>query len=314
MSTNISTFYKLTHPKYLLGSFMTRTAKFWSDDIYLKIVFRLRMGYSLNLKNPKSFSEKLQWLKLNDCKPIYTEMVDKVAAKDYVAQIIGKEHIIPTIAVFDSVEDINWDKLPNRFVLKCTHDSGGVVICKDKSLLNKEEAKRKLALGLNKYYFMVNKEYPYKNVPRRIICEEYKEDGSGNELKDYKFMCFNGKVQCSFVCSNRHQESGLNVTFFDKEWNRMPFERLYPTDKKDIAKPSQYEIMINMAENLSKNIPFVRIDLYEINGIVYFGEMTFFPGSGMEEFRPIEWDYKLGEWIDLSLVHKLTRLTENAVI
>lgn len=269
------------------------------DEEYLKKIYKVRMGKDLNLESPKTFNEKLQWLKLHDRKPEYTTMVDKYEVKKYVADNIGEEYIIPTLGVWDNVEDIEFDKLPNQFVLKCTHDSGSIVICKDKSKLDFEAVKKKLKKGLDRNLFWYGREWPYKDVKPRIIAEPYMEDGKAHELIDYKFMCFNGVVKCSFTCSERFTESGLKVTFFDKDWNVMPFERHYPASKNPPKKPINYDKMIQFSEKLSKGILFVRVDFYEINGQLFFGELTFYPGSGFEEFTPEEWDYKLGDFLKL---------------
>lgn len=274
------------------------------DEKFLKKKFKLYIGYDLNLDNPKSFNEKLQWLKLHDRQSIYTTMVDKYEVKSYIASIIGDEHIIPTLGVWNSFDEIDFDTLPNQFVLKCTNDSGGVVICKNKSDLDKMTAKQKIEKCLNSNFYYWGREWPYKNVEPRIIAEAYMEDSSGEDLNDYKLMCFNGKVKCSFVCSERYSDEGLKVTFFDNDWSVLPFERHYPKSTRPIDKPENFNEMIQLAEKLSKDIPFVRVDFYDINGKIYFGEMTFFPGCGFEEFTPEEWDYKLGEWIDLSWVKK----------
>jgi len=283
-------FYALSRRGYL---------KFLSDKIYLKLMYRCVFNKKLNLKNPQTFNEKLQWLKLYDRKDIYTKMVDKYEVKEYVANLIGEEYIIPTLGVYDQFDEIPFDELPDKFVIKCTHDSGGVVICKDKNTFDKEEAKEKIVPRLNRNYYKRGREWPYKNVKPRIIIEEYLDDGINEDLNDYKLMCFNGKVQCSFVCTERRSEEGLKVTFFDLNWKKMPFERRYPSSTKQIEKPSNYEEMIKLAEILSKDIPFVRVDFYNINGNIYFGEMTFFPGSGTEEFTPVEYDAKLGSLIKL---------------
>ena len=270
-----------------------------NDESFLKKAFRCYMGKELNLDNPQTFNEKLQWLKLYDRKPEYTTMVDKYAVKKYVADIIGEEYIIPTLGVWNHFDEIDFDKLPNHFVLKCTHDSGGIVICKDKNKLDLKSAKKKIEKCLKRNYYWSSREWPYKDVKPRIIAEPYMEDSKAHELIDYKFMCFNGKVKCSFTCSERFSKDGLKVTFFDKDWNVMPFERHYPVSKDSPKKPINYDKMIQFSEQLSKGIPFVRVDFYEINGQLYFGELTFYPGGGFEEFTPEEWDYKLGDFLKL---------------
>lgn len=279
-----------------------------SDETYLKILFKLKVGYELNLENPKTFNEKLQWLKLYDRNPKYTTLVDKYKVREYVNKMIGEEYLIPLLGVWDSPEEIDFEKLPEQFVLKCNHTSGvGLSICLDKKNYDIRRAKEELRRGLKNNYYMSCREWPYKNVKRKIIAEKYMEDmqqdNSEDGLLDYKFMCFSGKVKCSFVCSERFSGNGLKVTFFDRNWNIMPFERKYPRSKKTIKKPQNYEKMIELAEKLAKGIPFVRIDFYEINEKIYFGEMTFYPGSGMEEFNPIEADYKLGKWLELPQKH-----------
>lgn len=281
---------------YLTALGLTR---WMSDEQFLKKEFFLAMGKPLDLDNPKTFNEKLQWLKIHNRKPEYTTMVDKYAAKQYVADKIGSQYIIPTLGVWDHFDDIDFDALPDQFVLKCTHDSGGLVICKDKSRLDKKAAKRKIEHCLRRKYYYVHREWPYKDVKPRIIAEKHMTNGTSEELNDYKLMCFNGKVKATFVCSDRFSNGGLKVTFYDTTWTRMPFERHYPAAKEDINKPRSYEDMVALAEKLAQKIPFVRADFYEVKGKPYFGELTFFPGSGFEEFNPEQWDKTLGDWIEL---------------
>lgn len=269
------------------------------NKFYLKILYRNRLKKNLNLNNPKAFNEKIQWLKLYDRKPEYTKMVDKYEVKEYVKNLIGEQHIIDTLGVYDSFKDINFSELPNKFVFKCTHDSGGVVICKDKKNLDMKDTEKKFKKLLKRNYFYNTREFPYKNVKPRIIVEPFMSDNRNEDLLDYKFMCFNGKVKCSFVCSERRSKQGLAVDFFDNDWKHLPFRRRYRNLNREIKKPNNLNKMIEMAEKLSKGITFVRVDFYEINNDVYFGEMTFYPGSGLEEFIPEEWDYKFGEWINL---------------
>ena len=286
------------HPRKLVISLASHgLLPMMSDETFIKLKFKDRMGYKLDLNNPRTFNEKLQWLKLHDRNPIYTTMVDKYEAKKYVASIIGEKYIIPTLGVWDKFNDIDFDELPDQFVLKCTHDSGKVVICKDKKHFNLKKAKKAINKSLKTNYYLTGREWPYKNVRRRIIAEQYMEDSSSEELKDFKLMCFNGKVRCSFVCCDRFSDEGLKVTFFDRNWEKMPFERHYPSSKEVINRPRNYDTMIILAEKLSKDIPFVRVDFYEINNNVYFGELTFFPGSGLEKFKPFEWDEGIGKWI-----------------
>lgn len=272
------------------------------DKAYLKLMFWAHMGKTLDLKNPKTFNEKLQWLKLYDRKPEYTAMVDKYAVREYIADIIGEEYLVPLLGVWDNPDYIDFDALPNQFVLKCNHNSGlGMCICKDKTKIDINMVKNRLKKGLKQDFYKEVREWPYKNVKRKIIAEQYLENKSDNELKDYKLLCFNGAFMCSFVCSERHSAEGLKVTFFDKDWNEMPFERHYPKSTMPINKPKCYEKMIELAEKLANDIrcAFVRVDFYEFDEKLYFGEITFYPGSGFEKFTPEEWDYKLGEMIKL---------------
>lgn len=303
---NIFTYVR--HPSKLIIALDGKGCMDWmADKQYLKIMYWAIMHKKLNLKNPQTFNEKLQWLKLYDRNPEYIRMVDKYEAKKYVAEKIGEEYIIPTLGVWDSFDDIDFTTLSNQFVLKTTHDSGSIIICKDKNSFDYEQAKKSLANSLQRDYYLEHREWPYKNVKRRIIAEKFMVDESGYELKDYKLMCFNGKVNCSFVCSERYSSDSLKVTFFDKEWNVLPFERHYPKSKTPINKPQNYEKMVELAEKLSKNIPFVRVDFYEVEGKIYFGEITFYPGSGFEEFNPDSTDTELGKLIELPV--SLSRVT-----
>lgn len=267
-----------------------------SDSFFLRIAFYLRVGYWPNLKEPKSFNEKLQWLKLHDKHPEYGRMVDKVSAKEIVANLVGEEYLIPTIGIYNSIEEIEWDKLPPQFVIKSACDSGGVVICKDKSTLNIQEAINRIRISNSRDYSKYNKEYPYRYASHRYIAEKYITDESGYELKDYKFFCFNGKpryVQLDFDRQTNHRRN-----IYDTEWNLIDLQILYPKGHDRIfPKPINFEKMLEVAAELSKGIPHVRVDLYNVNGKIYFGEMTFFHGSGMEYFIPVEWDYKFGEYI-----------------
>lgn len=276
------------------------------EELQLKVVYRYKMREKLNLKNPKTFSEKLQWLKLYNRKPEYTKMVDKYAVKKYVADIIGEEYVIPTLGVWNRPEDIEWDKLPNQFVLKTTHGGGntGVVICKDKMCFNKQQAIDKLNASLKIDLYKVWREWPYKNVLRRIIAEKYIETTPDKtDLPDYKWYCFNGEPKYCQVIQGRSLKESID--FFDTEWNHQDFVGLnglksnVENAKIMPLKPQNLMKQIEIAASLSKNIPFSRIDLYENNNQVLFGEITFYPLSGMGHFRPNDYDLKLGELIQL---------------
>lgn len=284
----------------LKKSLLFRIAPYIKDDVtYIKWRWKAYMDYPLNLEDPKTFNEKLQWIKLHDRQPVYSKMVDKYEAKKYVADIIGEEHIIPTLRLYDRVEDIDFDGLPQQFVLKCTHDSGGIVICKDKSLLDRDAAIRKLQYGLRKNYYYQNREWPYKNVRPRIIAEQYMNN-DGQELDDYKVHNFNGEPKVILVCSDRYKESGLAEDFYSCEWQHLDVSRPGLRHSKEVQeRPAELDEMLELAKKLSKDIPFVRTDFYIINHQVYFGEMTFFPACGMKPFVPREWDYKFGSYITL---------------
>lgn len=272
---------------------------FISDELFLKYKYWVYMHKKLDLNNPKTYSEKLQWLKLYNRRSEYTNMVDKAEVKNIVANIIGKEYIIPTLGVWNKFDDIDFDQLPNQFVLKTTHDSGGIVICKDKSKLNLSLARTKLIKSLNRNYFALGREWPYKNVKPRILAEKYMVDESGVELKDYKFFCFNGVPKVMFIATDRPHNTKFD--FFDMDFNHLPFTNGYDNATKLIKKPENFELMIELAKELSRNIPHVRVDLYNINGKVYFGEYTFFHWGGMMPFEPEEWDYTFGKWIKLPI-------------
>ncbi len=292
--------YIFTNPSKIYLELLMRCAPIIPDKIFLKWLFRLKIGHPLDLSNPKSYNEKLQWLKLYNRRPEYIDMVDKAAAKDYVANIIGKEHIISTISIWESVDDIDFEKLPNQFVLKCTHDSGGVVICKDKSQLDIEQTKLRLRQGLKRNFYNYNREWPYKGVKPRIIGEEYMVDESGYELKDYKFFCFDGVPKALFIASDRGSvDEETKFDFFDMEFRHLPFTNGHPNSNYPINKPEGFEKMKELAAKLSEGIPHVRVDLYNINGKIYFGELTFFHWSGIVPFVPEEWDYTFGSWIKL---------------
>lgn len=271
-----------------------------SDEKYLKLQYFFNIGKRLDLKNPKTFNEKLNWLKLNDRKDIYTSMVDKYEVKKIVAEKIGEEYIIPTLGVWDNFDDIDFDSLPSQFVLKCTHDSGTIVICKDKSLFDKDAARNKInaRMGCNYYYHC--REWPYKNVKPRIIAEKYMEDEKTSELRDYKFFCFDGDVKALFIATER-QKVGEEVKFdfFDADFNHLPVRQGHPHAKTAPEKPINFEKMKELASKLSEGIPHLRVDFYEVNGEIYFGELTFSHFSAMVPFEPEEWDYKFGEWIEI---------------
>lgn len=270
------------------------------DKLFLKCKYRTMMGRKLNLKNPKSFNEKLQWLKIYDRNPIYTSMVDKYEAKKFVAGIIGEEYIIPTIGVWDNFDDIEFDLLPNQFVLKCTHDSGGVVICNDKKNFDIDNAKKKINTCLKRDYYLLGREWPYKNVKPRIIAEKYIKDKSNKYLMDYKIFTFDGIAKALFIASDR--QKGVDETkfdFYDMKFNHLKIRNGHQYSTVPPVKPKSFDEMIRIAEKLSKGVKHLRVDLYEVDGQVYFSELTFYHWSGFVKFEPEEWDNTFGEWISL---------------
>lgn len=286
----------------LFNFILVRCCHWVSDEYYLRILYLFSMREFLHLNPPRTFSEKLQWLKIHDHKNLYTKLVDKIAVKEIVAKIIGEEYVIPTLGVWQNFDDIDFEQLPSQFVLKCNHNSGGVLVCKDKRNIDYRKVRTSFKKSLSSNYYWGTREYPYKNVVPQILAEKLIVTNQ-KELQDYKFMCFNGKVVCSFICSGRFSNDGLKVTFFDREWKKLPFMRKYPACDEVIPCPKNYEKMIELAEKIAKYIdnPFVRIDFYDTGERIYFGEVTFYPGSGMEYFKPKEWDKRLGDLIHLPL-------------
>lgn len=275
------------------------------DSLYLKIMFRLKMGHRLDLKNPSTFNEKLQWLKLYNRKPEYTRMVDKSEAKIVAENILGKGYVIPTLGVWDKFEDIDFSSLPDRFVLKTTNGGGGggVIICRDKTKLNSVSAAEQLNSSLKANIYRHLKEWPYKNVKPRILAEQFMVDESG-ELRDYKFYCFNGEPKVFLVASERFSGHRTYFDYFDMEGNHLPFTQGGTNNPVTPALPSTFEEMKQVAKKLSHGLPHVRIDLYSVDKKVYFGEFTFFDSSGFETFSPQEWDDIFGKWLNLQTVIK----------
>lgn len=291
----------IANPRLLLNFIVKKLGFLFSDKIYLQLLYYGNMGKRLNLKNPQTMNEKLQWLKLYNRRPEYTTMVDKFAVKKYVADIIGEEYIIPTLGVWDNFDDIEFDKLPNQFVLKTTHGGGntGVVICKDKAAFDKDAAKQKLSRSLNCCIFKSYREWPYKNVPRRIIAEKYMEDETG-ELRDFKFYCFNGYVDCVLYCFDRNS-GDTKFYFFDKDWNLKRYNKKGKEAPKGftLPKPQNIEKMFELASKLSYGLPFARVDFYNNNGKIFFGEITLYPASGFDYNRLPEMDLHFGNLIKL---------------
>lgn len=294
--------YLLTHPKDLFVVLMRKTARLWPDETYVKTLYHIRMGgVKPNLQNPQKFTEKLQWLKLHDHNPLYHKLVDKYEVKKYVAERIGEEHVIPCYGVWDNVNDIDFSQLPKQFVLKCTHDSGNFVVCKDKSSLDIKAACKKLSHAMSMSYYWGGREWAYKDVKPRVIAEKYIDSLGKPESTEYKITCIDGVVKVITVCggiahAKFEQRSNDN---FSREWERQNWYAYYKPTNRDIPRPAQMDDMIAFSEKLSAGIPQVRVDWYVVDGKVYFGEMTFYTWSGFIKYEPEEWNDIMGSWLKL---------------
>ena len=262
------------------------------DKIYLKILYRIKTGRKLHIDNPQTYSEKINWLKIYDRNPLYTRLVDKYEVRSYVSNLIGEKYLFPLLGVWDSFEEIDFSKMPNRFVLKCTHDFGSVVIVNDKSLFDVEAAKDTINNELKYNFFYRGREWAYKNVKPRIIAEKNMQIGN-ERLIDYKYFCFNGKVKFMFIAQGRGQD--LRFDFFDRDYNHLPVTNGVPNADYIPPKPEKFEEMVELAEQLAKDINNVRVDLYNIGDDIYFSEMTFYHNGGMVAFDPYDMDVELGK-------------------
>lgn len=293
--------YSLIHnPKHFLAAILYRTGGYLSDETYLKWIYYLETGNKLDLDAPKRYNEKLQWIKLYDHNPLYVTFADKYAVKKIVSERLGEEYVAKCYGVWDRAEEIEWDNLPNRFVLKTTHDGGnnGVFIVRDKQKADREKIIRGVNESLHRDTFKIGREWPYKDIPRRVFAEEYLEDASA-ELRDYKFFCFDGNVKYLFIATERQSGGEVKFNYFDADFNDLGIVQHHPMSDKLVAKPVTFEKMKELAAELSKGIPAVRVDLYEVNGKVYFGEYTFFHHGGFVPFHPDKWDFVWGEQIVL---------------
>ncbi len=270
------------------------------DKKYIELLYEVRTGKKLNLQSPKTYNEKLNWLKLYYHNNELTKMADKITAKEIVSESIGSEYVVPIIGIWEKAEDIDYEKLPNSFVLKCNHDSGSVVICKDKKSFDIKATKEKLQECLSKNYYYYSREWAYKNIEPKIIAEPYLEDFECAELRDYKFFCFDGEVKFLYVATDRFKENEeVKFTFFDSDYNYLPVVHGHPYAEPLPKKPAGYEKMKELAGILSKGLPHVRVDFYEANGKIFFSEFTFYNNSGFLTFQPDEWDSKFGEYLNL---------------
>lgn len=295
----------LREPEKIITSLAIRGGFNWlSDKLYLKLVFRSRLKRHLDINHPLTFNEKLQWLKLYYRKPEQVIQVDKVAVRNYIQAKIGAEYLVPMIGVYDKAEDIPWGNMPSSFVLKCSHASSANIICKDISEINTNEIIKKLSRWMKRNWYWYGREWPYKNVPHRIIAEQYLVDESGKELKDYKINCFHGEPKFIQVMSGRRGRS-YYLDHFDLDWNHIKLPRKNHVESKTaIPKPPNLPRMLDIARELSEGIPFVRVDLYNIGGKIYFGEVTFYPVSGFVDFADEQTDMALGQLISLEGIQR----------
>lgn len=293
--------YLMKNPKRLFSMLGSKGLLNWMpDELYIKIKYKLSMGYWPDLKNPQTFNEKLQWLKLYDRNPLYTQLVDKYAVRQYIADKIGEEYLIPLVGgPWKNADEIDFDALPEQFVLKCNHDSGGVIVCKDKSKLDVEAAKRKLNKRLRVNYYYANREWPYKNVEPCIIAEQYMGN-HGTDLSDYKWYCFDGETKFLLITEDRNNEGELTkFNYFDMDYTALPFYNSGPHSTELPKKPKGFAQMKAIAEKLGQGFPHIRVDLYEAGDKIFFGELTLYDSSGMEKYDPPEWDKTIGSWLTL---------------
>ena len=293
---NVKTFIK--RPSNVIIALAAHNLLKISDEKYLKMLYKHKLKKELNLECPKTFNEKMQWLKLYNRNPEYTKMVDKYEVREYIKEMIGEKYLIPLIGIYENFDEIKFESLPNQFVMKCTHDFGSVIICKDKANFNIKAAKKRINKCQKINFYFMGREWPYKNVKPRIIIEKYMEDESLNELKDYKVFNFNGEPKLIQVDSNRFSKHKRNM--YTTNWEKLNMNlRCDITDDMEIKKPTKLNEMLEISKALAKNTPFMRTDFYVVNDKIYFGEITFFPASGFGKFIPDEYDMILGDMIEL---------------
>lgn len=273
------------------------------DDKYIKKKYKAIFNKKLDLDNPQTFNEKLQWLKINNRKDIYTTMVDKYKVKEYISAQVGEKYVVPTLGIYDKFDDIEFDKLPNQFVIKCTHDSGGIIICNDKSKLDRVNAKKIITKSLKRNFYLIGREWPYKNVKPRIIIEPLLHNKNGDGLIEFNMFCFNGIPKIIMVCYGDKKKNRYN-DFYDENFKRIKMGITYKYSDQQMQKPSNYYDMIKISKIISKDIPFLRVDFYLVDNEIKLGELTFFHWSGFGKFYPQEYDYKFGQLLDINTKRK----------
>ena len=298
----------INNPELIVSEINRRgLLRFLSDEQWVRFMYKIKFGKKLNLENPQTFNEKLSWIKVKYYNPLYTKLADKYEARRYIADKIGEEYLIPLLGVYDSFDEIDFDKLPDQFVIKCNHDSGGIVICKDKSKLDIKQARKKIERCLKRNYYKRSREWVYRDIKPRILIEKYMENKNKSGLIDFKFFCFDGTPKFLYVSEGLENHSTAKISFLSMDFRLESFHRkdFKPfNDISEVFKPVNYDKMVELARELSVNFPFIRIDFYEIKGNIYFSEFTFFPCSGMLPFEPEEWDKIIGCWLKLPKIDK----------
>ena len=286
----------LKSPYYAWGDDIVKKHPQWmSDRYFIRVFWRQIFGYPLDLAHPQTFNEKIQWMKLYDKDPRYPDLIDKYKVKDWVKSTIGEQYVIPTLAVYDTPDDITLEGLPDQFVLKCNHDSGGIVICKDKSTFDLEAAKNALWKNFNYDFYEEYREWPYREIERKVIAETYIVDSASGNLPDYKLFTFDGIPRYMFIATGRLSGHEVQFDFFDMDLNRLKVKNVHPNNPGEVLPPKTFETMRELATKLAAGFKQVRVDFYEADGKCYFGEMTFFHGAGFMPFEPASFDREMGD-------------------
>lgn len=284
-------------------SYMTKLGfhKSMSDERFVRKSFELRMGKKVNLENPVTLNDKLQWLKLHDRRPIYTIMADKYRAREYITEKIGSEYTVPLYGVWKNVDDIDFDSLPDSFVIKCNHDCGGLSICRDKNTFDVESAKKKLSRSMSRNYYTIGREWQYKNIKPVILAEKLLFNSDGSPLVEYDFFCFNGNVRMVSCAWGERDRGEVHYNdFYDEHFNRLDLNCYYPSSDVIHEKPVWFDQMKELAVKLAGDRAFLRVDIYVCDNRPYIGELTFHHWGGMGAYEPIEWNSTLGSWLDIS--------------
>lgn len=284
---------------HLIATLRPKLAALLPDSVYLKLIFPGSVGYDLNLRHPRTLNEKTQWLKLHERKTIFKTMADKIAVRALISKEVGEEYLVPLLGVWNQVSEIQKEHLPSQFVLKTNHDSGGVVLCRDKASFDWLSAERKLNESLSRDYYKFFREWAYKGMPRKILAEQLLVHPQGGDLPDFKIFTFNGHARLSFVATNRHGPGGVRMNFYDRDWNPLPVTRVHPRSETEMPCPAGYNTMIRLAEHFGQFASLLRTDFYQVENRVYIGELTLYPGAGIERFDPPEYDMMFGSWLKL---------------